>query len=735
MFRSPPSQETIPRKKLMDVTRQHSVPVSVLLLIISVLLIPIFPPHQLHTHLYANDAMHTAYLVNWGQSVLPTRPWDYFNIPLFDLGPGTKAFTATNPLMELLTSPLRLLGNPVLSYNLLLVLNVWFCGISAYILGYWITRKPGPAIFCGIVFAMNPWMQWHLLGGHPNITAPFLMPLAVWAYGCFRRERSIGWGWLFSLFLFLQFAASIYLGVILTLAMGFLWLLDAIRKRRDIQPKRELFFIAGVIIALGLSYALTIPYQDFADKAGQTRGVDQAILFAATPWEYLLPPRWTDKPLPLMGYMFRGLPLQPRLENVAFAGYTAILLALAGLWGSWKGKSLDPSHRRLVWLMSVVAAGAVLFSLGPLLWLGNRPSGIVLPYWYIYEYVPQLRFIRATARYCVIYLLVVAMISAVGLAVLQERFPRKGNWLLALAFVLLFAEYYPIHVSSRAEHPRAARNALAALPEDATVSPFPFTSEHWLPSAATTFPATPAGTNGGVYIYPFQQLVGHISRLPAEQAVEHLRGIGTDFLYADNQDDLRLLLTIPGTTVFAAWDSGGLVDIRNVAAPGSYARAADYPWRPPFPPVDISEDFQEWQPVRILGTDGRGEWTEYEQDIYTEGFVYRDLQDSIGLVAGGRPLGEFARVAVRFRHEKTGVDFDMARLRWITESAPLLHGAPVVRTFVDGTNEWQTVIFNLSDHPEFRPGDSLLALFIGLPTGTYPGLRVEISAIGIYGPE
>jgi len=102
----------------------------------------------------------------------------------------------------------------------------------------------------------------------------------------------------------------------------------------------------------------------------------------------------------------------------------------------------------------------------------------------------------------------------------------------------------------------------------------------------------------------------------------------------------------------------------------------------------------------------------------------------VGLVVGGKPLGDFAKIAIRFRHDKAGIDYEQARLRWISAENPLLDKAPYVETFIGGTNDWQTVVFNLENHKAFDPADDLRAIFLSLPVGTYPGLTVWIDEVG-----
>src|SRR5262245_49412178 len=84
-----------------------------MLVFVEVIINPVTPLSKSGTHLPAGDAEINAYLVNWGQHILPLAPWKYYDAPLFYPQNTAGAFSSANPLLCLVSSPLRLSGNPI----------------------------------------------------------------------------------------------------------------------------------------------------------------------------------------------------------------------------------------------------------------------------------------------------------------------------------------------------------------------------------------------------------------------------------------------------------------------------------------------------------------------------------------------------------------------------------------------------------------------------------------------
>ncbi len=715
--------------------RSHIPALLLLLALQAIVLLPMFPPWRWGTHLHNDDARITSYMISWGQHVLWTRPWDYFAIPLFHPVQGMKAVTETNQLMELVTAPLRIFRNPVLGYNVLMVLNAVLAGMAAYALCFWVTRRRIAAVFGGLVFSGNGYMIWHLWG-HPNICCTFPIPLAALCYLKWRKDgrapAAIGVG----VAMVLQFAASLYLGVILGIGLGAMWLFDAARAPRRILCRGELKLIGAVAAAMAVSLALASPYRAMNERLGASRGLDQATLFSASVWSYLLPSHMEGGPEPLAGVAIRKVvPIRTRMEEASFAGWLPLALAASALAWAWRRR--ENAEAEIVRQMSALALVGFVLSLGPFLWTGNKAIAWRLPFYFIYEYIPPLRFLRATARFSVLCMLAISVGGAVAVARIEasRRLAPAGlRILLAGMLIALLVEYTPISAPATPEVSRDATRAIAELPPDSILAPFPFDSEQWLPTAALKFHPTVTGTVGGVYNHRYRSIRDALTAPMSDQLLARIAATGANTLVVENAVHLPIADNMEGLKPITRWDGGAVYRIEAAPDAAFAAWMSTLPERPDLSHVAAPPaGYAPWKPVRWIVATDTGEWIEYTGDPAMDGFISRGGSDRIGVVAGGVPLAPFRRLAIEFRHDSIGIDHSQARVQWITTRRPLVADSPSIWTTVSGTHDWQYATFDIGANPAFDPTDEVLAFILELPAANYPGMKCEIRGIGVVG--
>lgn len=136
-----------------------------------------------------NDQELTAALTTHHARTLVTRPWR-----LFDNGqcyPTPNATTLGEPMFGvgvLGVVPSLVTGDPILTYNLVLVLKVWLAGLAMYALVYYWTASVPAALVAGLVFAAHPMRLGDLI--HPYICGNEWTPLALlYADRLFARAR------------------------------------------------------------------------------------------------------------------------------------------------------------------------------------------------------------------------------------------------------------------------------------------------------------------------------------------------------------------------------------------------------------------------------------------------------------------------------------------------------------------------------------------------------------------
>ncbi len=111
--------------------------------------------HRFVTLDHRDQAMVVATVIR-NANLLVTRPWDLFA----DVGqcyPMPNAYTLGEHMFGvglLAALPYALTGDPILTYNVVLILTLWIPAITMYFLALRFTRRPGPAFVAGLAFAL-----------------------------------------------------------------------------------------------------------------------------------------------------------------------------------------------------------------------------------------------------------------------------------------------------------------------------------------------------------------------------------------------------------------------------------------------------------------------------------------------------------------------------------------------------------------------------------------------------
>jgi hypothetical protein len=157
-----------------------------------------------------------------------------FDAPAFPPLPDALAFSENLLLPAVLVSPALAAGQPVLAYNLVLALSMIASGLGTQLL----VRRVGggrlAAFVGGAIFAFGAHRFIRL--AHPHAQVTLFLPLALLAFDCFWRKRTLGRALAVGLMLGLQALSSIYLAAItaLVLAVATLLALAAGLDRRSL---------------------------------------------------------------------------------------------------------------------------------------------------------------------------------------------------------------------------------------------------------------------------------------------------------------------------------------------------------------------------------------------------------------------------------------------------------------------------------------------------------------------
>jgi hypothetical protein len=354
--------------------------------------------------------------------------------------------------LSMIASPLASLFSPAATFNLMVLGSFVLGGLAAYHLCRELTRNHWAAVVGGAVFTFCPNRLGHALGGWlPQMTIYLYPWYALLLIRTLRRptwRRSIGLG-------VLAGAAATVWPIHIACFMVPLTLVivgaDLISHRRAFfQDRRGCCLGLAFAISLVLALPFLLPVIQGRLQGGlgylSTSGIvghstDLLAFFTPSPYHPVLAPLGI-----VPSFAQRVFADQEAMRAaLAYPGLIAVLLALWGI--------LRPRPRPWRWV--VLAVGAALLSLGPILVVGGEPveykvdnyrTYVSMPY-ALMQAVPFFDWVRTPGRVNTTGMLGLGVLVAYGLANLLDRLAasrwRAGLLALAVLTVVLF-EYLPM---------------------------------------------------------------------------------------------------------------------------------------------------------------------------------------------------------------------------------------------------------------------------------------------------
>lgn len=342
-----------------------------------------------------------------------------------------------NPFNGLLSMPIQIAFGLTAAYNSVVIFSLTLAGYGAYLLTIRLSGNHWAGFVGGVIYAFGSYHLSHLLG-HANLLASEWLPLYLFflvnaSSGGLRQQ----WRYLLAASIALVYLALCDWQYLLFAA--FLTLLYA--PLAALQQRRLTPLLAAGIAGLGglvLTLPLLIPTaRELVATASSRPPVLGAENFSADLLSFFVP-----SPLhSLWGTQAERLgrlALAPAVERSVFLGLGPLLLAGAGV--------VLRRRQALIWVL-----GAVIFfvlALGPLLQIGGQPfSGVPMPY-RLLQQIPGVNLARVPARFALLVTLCLAILAALGLVSLIERFPRLRQPPIArLAFSLLVVVLLLEHIA------------------------------------------------------------------------------------------------------------------------------------------------------------------------------------------------------------------------------------------------------------------------------------------------
>ncbi len=395
------------------------------------------------------DPLLNTWIMDWEAYQLLRDPLRLFDANIFFPYEKTLAFSETLLGITVLVLPLRWAGLSALgAYNVAFLLSFFFTSLGAYLTATGLTRSRRAGLLAAVAYAFHPYRFGHL--SQVQLLATGWLPLTLFYLDRCLRERpparrnALLWGLFFSLQALSSFYSALFTATAcLAYALGRCALVRSLPSRRATAG-----LIGAATLAVLVVAPVAWPYVEVNRTLGAAWSLETNERFSASLQAYLYAPPATRLWGALTArFAYTYGPCCP--PDTLFPGLTVLALSALALKGA-------EDRRR--WLYALLLVVGFTFSLGPTLHLrAGEPTGVPLPYKWLFLHVPGFQALRAPVRWALLVTLGLSMLAAWGVA----RHPRRA-W-LALAAVLVEFAALPVRLVE-APRPTAVVAWLAQQP-------------------------------------------------------------------------------------------------------------------------------------------------------------------------------------------------------------------------------------------------------------------------------
>jgi hypothetical protein len=372
----------------------------------------------------SGDGQFAVWNVAWVAHAILSPDAHVFDANIFHPNRRTLAYSEANLGAGILAVPgYWLTRNPYVAHNTAVLISMSVAVAGMYLLAFRLTRSRAGALLAGILFAFCPFVFAHT--AHVQLLMLGPMPFVLLALHALADRPAWPRALLLGLALGVQALFCAYWGVLAGLLVAVGVLFFAVSRGLWRRPLWWALAATAAVVAIVAVLPFFLPYLD-VQKEGFGRPLDEARVYSSTWRDYLASSAW------LHTWMLPHLKRWGGWVEVLFPGFISLALAAAGMASAFRRTASPddsaPETRETVMLYSTIALLALWASFGP-------RAGL---YSLLYQAVPVFSFLRAPARFGLAVVLALSILSAVGMAAVLARTPRRWQpW--AAAAILGFA--------------------------------------------------------------------------------------------------------------------------------------------------------------------------------------------------------------------------------------------------------------------------------------------------------
>ncbi|HET7219847.1 MAG TPA: hypothetical protein VFJ02_17440 [Vicinamibacterales bacterium] len=368
------------------------------------------------------DAMLNEWILAWIAYQLPRVPAHLFDANIFYPERDSLAFSEPLIVPALMGAPLAWLGaSPVLVYNIVLILGFALTAWAGYALVFEWTRDRAAGMLAGSMFAFNTHTLTRL--AHVQGIHAWGLPLTLLSADRLLRHGRVR----DAIWLAVWMAAMAYTSGYLVVFGAIMTAVVAITRAPEWLPRATrivpLYALAAVAAAAAV-VPVYLPYRRVAQNLHMVRSLSSVSDFSATVTGYLA----------AAGRVHYATWSARFFENPVdafFPGFVVIALATGAICWAFIARGTPDAdadarvtRRRIIMLVAIAATGLILS-------LGTRTP----VYGWVYHAFPPMQGLRAAARFGNLFLLGMAALAGIGLALARRRLPPRYAGLAAVALV------------------------------------------------------------------------------------------------------------------------------------------------------------------------------------------------------------------------------------------------------------------------------------------------------------
>jgi hypothetical protein len=358
------------------------------------------------------DGMFSIWNVAWVARTLVVDPIHVFDANIFYPHRDTLAYSENNLGAGALAIPVYwATRNPFAAHNFVFLLTFVLSSTGMYYLVRHLTGDRGAASVAAVCYAFCPFVFAHT--AHIQLLMTAGLPFSLYAFHRVAERPTLRRGAVLGVAMAAQAVSCGYYGVFVILTVGYAVVIVAVTRQLWRSPAYWRSISAAAAISTLVVLPAFLPYLALHRVEGFGRDLDQARRYSSNWSDYLASSSYAH------AWM---LPHLPPWVDVTFPGIVATTLGAAGAWIGCRTRRSE---------LTLIYAGLAVLAC----WASFGPAAFL--YTALYKTVPLFAWLRAPARFGLIVVFGLSVLTGVALSALRRRL--RYSFAIAVAVAALAA--------------------------------------------------------------------------------------------------------------------------------------------------------------------------------------------------------------------------------------------------------------------------------------------------------